>query len=173
MQNWYMMALVGRDQVGIVARITEALYDGGANLGEASMIRLGGNFTMMLMVGYPGTANALAALVQPVANSMALTLHIDPIEGQLHRHTEPNVGVSVHGADQAGIVARVTALLATAGMNILNLESDVGGTEAQPIYIMHIEGHCATPVEKLRAALAPLAGENIKIHVESIDSMVG
>jgi glycine cleavage system transcriptional repressor len=171
--NWYMLVLVGRDQTGIVARITQALFGGGANLGEASMIRLGGNFTMMLMVNYPGDAHALAALAQPVADAMGLTVHIDPIRGELHRHAQPNVSVSVHGADRAGIVARVTTLLSDAGLNILNLESDVGGTEQQPIYVMHIDGSSDKTPEELQALLAPLAQEGIRVHVDALDSMVG
>ncbi|MEW8430322.1 MAG: amino acid-binding protein, partial [gamma proteobacterium symbiont of Ctena orbiculata] len=42
--NWQMLTLVGEDQPGIVARVTDALYRGGCTLGETSMIRLGGNF---------------------------------------------------------------------------------------------------------------------------------
>ena len=44
------------------------------------------------------------------------------------------------GADRAGIVAQVTGQAAAAGLNILDLESDVGGTESHPIYILQIEG---------------------------------
>ena len=45
-----MLTLVGEDQPGIVAAVTEALFAKGMNLGEASMLRLGGNFTVMMMV---------------------------------------------------------------------------------------------------------------------------
>ena len=40
MNHWYMLTLVGRDRPGIVAKVTAALFDGGCNLGEASMMRL-------------------------------------------------------------------------------------------------------------------------------------
>ena len=46
MKKWFMLILVGKDQPGIVAQITRALYEGEYNLGEASMVRLGGNFTV-------------------------------------------------------------------------------------------------------------------------------
>ena len=54
MKKWFMLILVGKDQPGIVAQITRALYEGECNLGEASMVRLGGNFTVMLMVQSAG-----------------------------------------------------------------------------------------------------------------------
>ncbi|MCG7961385.1 MAG: amino acid-binding protein, partial [Candidatus Thiodiazotropha taylori] len=41
--KWQMLTLVGEDQPGIVAQVTDALFRGGCTLGEASMLRLGGN----------------------------------------------------------------------------------------------------------------------------------
>ena len=48
MKQWFMLTVIGSDQAGIVSGLTGALYQAGANLGEASMARLGGNFTIML-----------------------------------------------------------------------------------------------------------------------------
>lgn len=173
MRKWYMLTVVGEDRPGIVARLTHALYEGGANLGEASMLRLGGNFTIMLMVDYAGTAGELHGLIEPVLESLGLRWHIDPIEGRLHAHTVPDVRVTVFGADRAGIVAHVTGALAEAGLNILGLESDVGGTEQQPIYIMHIEGSAAEGVDALRSALAALDEQGMQVTVEPIDTLIG
>ena len=50
MSTWFMLTLVGRDRPGIVAKVSEALFQGNYSIGEATMARLGGNFTMMLMV---------------------------------------------------------------------------------------------------------------------------
>ena len=57
--NWYMLTLVGEDRPGIVAKITATLFQAGCNLGEATMARLGGNFTVMLMVQHAGTLEGL------------------------------------------------------------------------------------------------------------------
>jgi predicted amino acid-binding ACT domain protein len=46
----HMLTVVGADQPGIVAKLTEALFRGGCNLGEASMARLDGSFSVMLLV---------------------------------------------------------------------------------------------------------------------------
>ena len=173
MAPWFMLALVGRDQAGIVARITAALYQGGANLGEASMLRLGGNFAMMLMVSHAGDARAIEQLVARDAQELGLTVHVDPIAGQLHRHIQPNMSVSVYGADRSGIVARVTGALANAGFHILNLESDVGGSDQQPLYIMHIEGQCASSIEQLQVVLADVIQDGIQIHFDTIEPMMG
>jgi glycine cleavage system transcriptional repressor len=81
--------------------------------------------------------------------------------------------VTVFGADRAGIVAQVTGLLAEAGLNILDLESDVGGSEQAPIYVMHIEGTVGEGLERLRTALAGLADAGIDIRVEPIETLIG
>ena len=49
MKRWHMLTLVGTDRPGIMAALTGTLFRAGCNLGEASMARLSGNFTIMLM----------------------------------------------------------------------------------------------------------------------------
>ncbi len=172
--DWYMLTVVGEDRPGIVAQVTAALFAGGCNLGEASMMRLGGNFTIMLMVQpRKGEEDALARLIEPVARSLELHFHVDPIEGKLHRHRDPDVAVTVYGADRAGIVARVTGVLAEAGLDILELESDVAGSRERPLYIMHIEGHAARGIEALRSALKALEGEGVEVTLEPLRIVVG
>jgi len=171
--KWYMLTLVGKDRPGIVAHVTAALYEGGANLGETSMMRLGGNFTIMMMVQFSGTTHALKDLVGGVAESLGLQLHIDHIEARLHDHRIPDVRITVYGADRAGIVAKVTGVLAEAGLDILELDSDVAGTDAEPIYIMNIEGHAAEGVPALESALDIVRAEGIDASLQPIDTLVG
>jgi glycine cleavage system transcriptional repressor len=170
--NWQMLTVVGADQPGIVAKLTDALYRGGCNLGEASMARLGGNFSVMLMVEGADAA-AVETLVRPVTEALGLHLHIDPIRGELHRHVEPNVQVTVYGADRPGIVAQATAALAAAGFNILDLNTDVAGTGARPIYVMLIDGFVAGGVVAVEGALAPLQASGIEVRVTALDTLIG
>lgn len=174
MKNWFMLTLVGKDRAGIVAKISSALYQENCNLGEASMTRLGGNFTIMLMIQYDGLAETLDRILQPVCGSLKLRYHVDPIDGELHHHLEPDVQISVHGADRAGIVADVTRVLAEAGLDILNLESDVAGTNENPLYIMNIEGVAGNGIPILKDALKTLdCGEDVEVHLSEIDILRG
>lgn len=173
MSNWYMLTLIGKDQPGIVAKITTALFEAGCNLGETSMIRLGNNFTVMMMVeSLPGDA-ALREVLQPVVDSLRLVLHIDAIDGVLHQRPVPDVCILVHGADRAGIVSQVTSRAARAGLNIIDLESDVAGSDAQPIYILQIQGIAAQGIEAIEAELAPLQAEGVKVDVRPVDTLIG
>ena len=173
MKHWYMLTLVGKDRPGIVAHVSSALFEGGCNLGEATMMRLGGNFSIMLMVQSELNSKGLHDLVIPVAESMGLHLHVDRIEGGLHQHLDPDVRITVYGADRAGIVAKVTGALAEAGLHVLDLESDVAGTADKPIYIMHIEGHASEGIEALRSALEVVHKEGIEVQIAPVQTLFG
>lgn len=173
MAQWYMVTVVGEDRTGIVSHLTRALYEGGANLGEASMLRLGGNFTIMLMTQFQGSVDQLGQLIAPAVEAMGLRCHVDPIQGRLHQHAKADVRVSVYGADRAGIVAQVTGALAEAGLDILELESDVVGSTDKPVYVMVIEGRATKGLEVLRAALDAVPDPRVDAQIEAIDTMVG
>ncbi|CAD7854704.1 MAG: Glycine cleavage system transcriptional antiactivator GcvR [Olavius algarvensis Gamma 1 endosymbiont] len=168
-----MLTLVGVDRLGIVARVTRAIFEAGGSLGEASMIRLGGNFTIMMMVATDEHPAKLERAMSLAASELGLRFHMDPLEGGLHRHRVPNVQVRVTGADRSGIVARVTGTLADAGFDILALESDVAGDEERPVYIMNIQGYSDRTIESLRAATAILAQEGIAVDIGSIETLIG
>jgi glycine cleavage system transcriptional repressor len=171
--KWYMLTLVGKDRRGIVSHVTAALFDCGCNLGETTMARLGGNFTIMMMVKFAGSRSALLNHIEPVAESLDLHIHIDAIDAALHHHLLPDVTINVHGADRAGIVAQVTTALFEAGLNILDLESDVAGTEQEPLYIMTIEGQASEGIASLQAALDIMADEGIETRLTPVQTLIG
>lgn len=173
MNPWYMLTVVGADRPGIVAGLSTRLFEGGCQLGETAMTRLGGNFSMMLMTQSERTLEQIQALVQPVAQDMGLRIHVDAIDGRLHQHIEPDTRVSVYGADRAGIVAQVTSALADTGFNILALDSDVGGTREKPFYIMHIEGQAGQGLEVVETALAPLSAQGVDVRVGPLQTLIG
>ncbi|MBV5272548.1 MAG: amino acid-binding protein [Lamprocystis purpurea] len=173
MTDWNIVTLVGQDRPGIVARVTRVLYEAGCTLGEASMIRLGGSFTILLMVSGSRPNAELEAALAPVAAELGLRVHLDQVQGGLHQHLVPNIQVRVTGADRAGIVAEVTQCLTDQGFNILDLESDVVGNARAPVYIMNIQGTCARTLEDLEQALAGLTTRGISVDVSPIELMIG
>lgn len=174
MANWFMLTLVGRDAPGIVAAVSKVLYDAGGHIGEATMTRLGGNFSMMLMVQCGKTLAELETLAQSAVRPWNLMVHVDGISAELHHHVEPDVKISIYGADRPGIVAAATGALAAAGLNILNLETDVAGTEEAPLFIMHIEGTADQGLEPLQKTCEALRREqNVEAHLSPIDTLMG
>jgi glycine cleavage system transcriptional repressor len=173
MSQWFMLSLTGKDQAGIAARVTSALFESGCHLGEASMMRLGTSFSMMLMVRTERSRDELFDALRPTAEALDLHVHLDPIEGGLHQHQVPDVRITVHGADRAGIVSQVTSRLANAGLNILDLESDVGGTDEEPIYIMIIEGSATKGLEAIEGLEQELEQQAIDVRIEPIQTYLG
>lgn len=172
-ENWLMLTMIGTDKPGMVAAVTQALVAQGVSLGETSMMRLAGNFTVMMTVYGDCNEADLRQALAPVLEEQGMCLHVDPIQAQLHDNLVPNVQVTVSGADRIGIVAQVTQVLAESGFNILDLESDVAGTDEEPIYILQIYGICAAAMEQLEQALQPLQETGVSIHVGSIETYIG
>ncbi len=173
MSNRYMLTLIGEDRPGIVARVTQILFESGCNLGEASMMRLGTSFSMMLLIDAVEDAGQLRQALQSVSDDLGLILHIDSAQDIEHGHLIPDVCITVHGADRTGIVAQVTGAAAGAGLNIIDLASDMGGSPETPLYILHIEGVATKGVDALEKALLPLQAEGIEVDVRPIDTLIG
>ena len=173
--TWSVLTLVGADRPGIVAAVSRALFDAGCQLAEASMMRLGGNFAIMLRVSH-AEHESLEDILAPVTGRLQLHLHLDADVAASPHHMEPDVHITVYGADRTGIVAQVTGVLAEAGLHIIDLETAVGGTVDRPIYIMSIEGSAASGVDALQKALDRLADElddNIDVTVTPVDTLRG
>lgn len=173
MSTWKMLTLVGQDKPGIVARITSALFEVGAQLGEASMMRLGGNFTIMLMVKSDQSGEQLNQSIEQVVEALNLTSSFHEIEASLHQHEIPDTRITVYGADRPGIVAKATTHLLEAWFNIMDLESDVAGDEEAPIYIMHMEGIAGNGPQALETAMEQIKKDGVNIDVTPIDIMIG
>ena len=169
--KWSVLTLVGADQAGIVASVTDALFKAGCSLAQASMMRLGANFSIMLRVSHEQSTD-ISAVLNPVCEKLNLHLHIDEDVTDGQQPVEPNVQVTVYGADRSGIVAQVTTVLAEAGLNIIDLETDVGGSADKPIYIMTMEGVANQGVEALQTALAKLDSD-IEVNLDEIETLRG
>ncbi|MDH5484926.1 MAG: ACT domain-containing protein [Gammaproteobacteria bacterium] len=167
--NWTVLTLVGADQPGIVSAVTEKLFRAGCQLAEASMMRLGGNFAIMLRVGHQVDQD-LQQVLEPVTRRMHLHLHLDTDVDAAPHHVEPDVMITVYGADRTGIVSQVTGVLAEAGLNIIDLETAVAGTREKPIYIMTMEGNAQQGIDALRQAMDKL-GDDIDVSIMPIETM--
>ena len=160
----FAVSAVGADRPGIVAAVTGVFVEHGCNLEDTSMTILRGHFAMMLIVAAPvdvTTGELESALAAPAA-AFDLVVAVRPIDDSVP--TSP-VGepwtVSVYGADQPGIVHRVTTALATVGVNIVDLDTRVIGDADRPVYAMLLDVTLPPGVEAeaLGAQLKGLATE--------------
>jgi glycine cleavage system transcriptional repressor len=153
----FAVTAVGADRPGIVAAVAAVLHERGGNVEDSAMTILGGHFAIVLLVAAGGTADELRDALQDATRDLGLTISVSTA-GAERRPAEPTHLLSVYGADKPGIVAAVTAELASQGANITDLETQVIGDE-DPVYAMVIElvapdeGGLASGLERVCAEL--------------------
>lgn len=161
--SYYAVSVVGADRPGIVAGISEALYRLGCNIADSSCAMLAGEFAMILIISHPKpfTKTHLLEELRPACDRLGMTLSVRSLhEGEEQRRTPAGeiCQITVYGADQPGIVYRVTSALAARQINILDLNTKLVGSDEEPVYVMLLEAtlpDAITPddVEQLLANL--------------------
>ena len=172
----YAVSVVGKDRPGIVAAVTEGLYHLGCNIADSSCTMLAGEFAMILIVSHPRpfSKTRLFDELKPACDRLGMFLTVNNLtidEVPRREHEGEICLVSVYGADQPGIVFRVTRELAQQRINITDLATKLIGAREEPVYVMMLEAALPeglTP-EHLEQLLSDLKKElNVEIGVRVI-----
>jgi len=158
MSQWYMLSMIGLDKPGIVAQLSAELCQKGCNLGASSMARLGDYFTIMVMVEFEGERKDFEILGVTLSQQLQLSGSAEPVAGSNEHYVSPDVRISLYADDRPGIVGDITTSLSEAGLNILNLDSNIGDGE-KPTYYVHIEGTVSKGLDALYDALDHLSND--------------
>ena len=180
MNQHALLTVTGRDRPGMVARTTRVLFETGCNIADSSMTRLGGEFTVMLILHLPPALSleSLAERFRFLAEEMQLAIHVQPLSAGDSAPVQPTdstqtATISLIGADQPGIVFRVTQFLADAECNITDLYTHTLGTADRPVYSMVIEVESSTQLDlehRLRTGLTQLEKTlNVEISLRLAD----
>ena len=172
---YYAISVVGPDRPGIVAGVSEALFRLGCNIADSSCAMLAGEFAMILIVSHPRPLNQtrILELLKPVCDTLSMTLSIRTLHSgeELRKAPEGEIcQINVYGADQPGIVYRVTSALAAQQINILDLQTKLVGTDEQPVYVMLFEvalpdSVTADKAESMLAGLRDELGVEITVRI--------
>jgi glycine cleavage system transcriptional repressor len=172
---YFALTVVGRDRPGIVAQVTEILYNLGCNLADSSCSILGGQFSMILIIAHPTFTNrdSFGDAFQPLEDAdLTVALRVLKPGGEVHPHFEGEICmISVYGADRPGIVYRVAKLLGDQRINITDLNTKLVGSEQRPIYVMMIEAILPPGVSEqaVDAWMTPLREQlQVDINVRTI-----
>ena len=142
----FAITVTGKDQHGIIADLTEALYRSGGNLEDASMTILEGEFAMIFLATL--LSNRLRAQfekrlkqLEQKRNLVISTQEIKYrlVRGEKHRKGTVPWVVSVLGKDRAGIVYYISKLLANRKLNITDVNSKIIGKGPKTIYALVLE----------------------------------
>ena len=181
-KNYFAIFVLGTDGPGIVADISKALFEIGANINDSSHTIIGNQFAMLLLISTTTnyTAEKIKDAFQEACQKRGLLTHIHKIKDEdiYHRNYEPGQLCVIHlyGADKPGIVYQVTDLLAKNNVNITDLSTRRFGNEEKPNYIMYLEAEVPNNVDtrKLGTELNKLAEKlsvEIKYELEEVASL--
>ncbi len=78
MQRRAVVSVVGKDQVGIIAKVTTVLYENEINILDISQTILQDFFTMIMLIDIkdPGNLEKLQAEFKPVEDTLGLKINI-------------------------------------------------------------------------------------------------
>lgn len=172
MKSYFVVTITCPDRPGIVERITEILVERGANWEESRLARLGGEFAGMVLVSVAADrAEPLAAALRGLADQQ-LTVMVKPTQsaddvtagGLLYE-------LRLTGADHEGIVHKVSAYLASQGINVEALETDVVPAPVTATPLFQMEAQIKVPPQltlaELRGNLDRIGDElgvDIEVH---------
>ncbi len=127
MENKFIMTAFGKDRPGIVAEIAEVIFENKCNLEDSNMGRLADEFTLILLLTGKGEAlqDKLSQDCKRLEKEKDIFVFIRPLDYQIPEDTNGDSirTIEVDGIDQAGIVYKVSKLLAAQHINIETLTS--------------------------------------------------
>ncbi len=140
MRSNIVFALTGPDRVGIVEKVTGMLLDLGGNVETSRMARLGGEFTMLMLVSLPQEHAAALEEVVAALSAQGYRVTTSPTK-QTYAEMHPGwlpFHIEVEGADHEGIIHQVARHLAERGINIESMETGVvhAPVSGTPIFTM-------------------------------------
>lgn len=162
MQTSLVLTVIGDDKPGIVELVSDRVLAVGGNWEESSMARLAGKFAGVLRVSVPADrADALAAELRTLS-AHGLTV---VVEGSRAPEPPPSqhLQLSVVGNDRPGIVREIAQTLASHGVNIETLDTDVSSAPMSGELLFHAHATLRVPasvtVDEVRTMLEALAAE--------------
>jgi len=176
MQKRYIMTAFGKDRPGIVADVTQLLYENNCNLEDTTMSMLADEFTINLLFS-SNDNNIVSTLVEKcrdLEQQSNISTFIRPLK---ERHLPIQRDFStctlhVEGMDQAGIVFKISQFLAANSLNIVDLKSTMKVTpeSGTALYLMdiHIQVPESTSSKAFEEGLNIVAEElNVEISISS------
>lgn len=144
--NKYIITVLGKDRPGIIASVSECLYELDCNVENANQMILQNEFAGFFIAEPPAgyTADSLKEAVDEKLTGQKLHIHVNLLDTN-GKGTDPSAAngetfiISTIGPDQKGLVAKISRIIAGFGANILNLKAVFKGGDEPGDNIMSYE----------------------------------
>jgi glycine cleavage system transcriptional repressor len=162
LKQWILTG-AGPDQHGLVAALTQALFQVQGNIEDSSMTRLAGHFATILVLSIPEAEDirVFQAQLERLRETHGFSAKLTPVEKTISWERQPQETlpfmVTVAGHDKAGITYALTQALASVGANISDLNAHRISGEDGSVYILVLEADVpkGISVTVLRETLTP------------------
>ncbi|OGP57229.1 MAG: hypothetical protein A2162_11665 [Deltaproteobacteria bacterium RBG_13_52_11b] len=169
MKTYFILSAIGRDRPGIVAEVSEVIYECGGNIEDSSMSVLRNHFALLLLFSTEREEvnQRLSTQLKRLEWEKGLTVFYSPISFEQaypkrKEETDP-FKITTSGVDHAGIVYKLSRLLADRGINIADMKTHriLSAESGTPLFDMDIDIDVPRSVseEGLREGLHGLADE--------------
>ena len=169
MKTYFILSAIGKDRPGIVADVSEVIYECGGNIEDSSMSLLRNHFALLLLFSTEREEvnQKLSAGLKRLEWEKKLTVFYSPIpleeaHPKAKEETHP-FKITTSGVDHAGIVFKVCRLLADKGINIADMKTHriLSAESGTPLFEMDIDIEVPQSIseEGLRGNLHHLANE--------------
>ncbi len=137
--NYFIISAFGKDQIGIVAKVTAVLKNSAYNVEDSSMTRLKGEFAMLITISTKDTVSVedINETFANIAQENNLTIELKKLsatqwQGEVAKKALARL--NIHGADKLGIVAGISGFLSANNVNIYDLCTTL---TPDGVFIMH------------------------------------
>ena len=147
MKTYFMLSAMGKDRPGIVADVSEVIYECGGNIEDSSMNLLRNHFALLLLFSTEREEvnQKLSAALKRLEWEKNLVVFYSPITFEeaypKSKEQTERFKVTTSGVDHAGIVFRVCRLLADCGINIIDMETHrvLSAESGTPLFEMDMD----------------------------------
>ena len=167
-----IITAVGPDRPGIVGELTGHLHSAGANILDSRMVNLRGEFAMMILLEASSeAAEKLQRELVDIGKQMGLTISTAAQTAAAQAVHGLPYRLKTYSLDQPGIVARLTNLLRSHGVNIEELSAwqQSAAFTGDPIFLteMQLTVPPKVSLRDLRTELEALCNElNCDVDLE-------
>ncbi|MBI2924639.1 MAG: glycine cleavage system protein R [Verrucomicrobia bacterium] len=165
MQVSLVMTVIGPDRPGLVDSVASLVAEQGGNWLESRMSRLGGHFAGIVRVQVPAESEpaVVRALQALAAQGLTVVVHSD----QAGAAQEPKLlrVLEIVGQDRPGIVRQISHALASFGVNVEELHTEVSSAAMSGETLFKARATVSIPpacnLAELRAKLEQIAEDLI------------
>lgn len=172
MQSRYIMTAFGKDRPGIVADVTQILYENSCNLEDTTMSMLSDEFTINLL--FSSNNEKIEATLLEECDSLEqqknISAFIRPIK-ELRQADQTGFSIytlHVEGMDQAGIVFKISRFLSDNALNIVDLKSSMKATPESGTVLYLMDIHIQVPEftsKKVLAEQLDIVAEELNVEI--------